>query len=98
MPRLEPRFYDCPGRSVMTLLTAVPRTFTTAEELNKKCDIHMILLVCVCVCDTAGANSLRITVISICLVCSRELRITIVTETSAWWSYSAGGTRMSCTK
>jgi hypothetical protein len=54
MPRIEPRFYDCPGRNVMTLLTEVPRHFTTAEELNKQCDIHMILLVRVRV--TTSAN------------------------------------------
>jgi hypothetical protein len=41
MMRIEPRFYDCPGRSV----TEVPRLFTIAEELNKERDIYMILLV-----------------------------------------------------
>jgi len=98
MPRIEPRFYDCPSRNVMTLLTAVPRIFTTAKEVNKKCDIHMVLLVRVCVCDTASANSLCTRAISIRLVRVREFRITTVTETAAWWSQSAGGARMNCTK
>lgn len=49
MPRTEPRFYDFPGRIVMTLLTAVLRIFTTTEELNKKCNINIILLVRVCI-------------------------------------------------
>lgn len=95
MPGIEPRFYDYPSRNVTTLLTAVPRIFTTAKEVNKKCDIHMILLVHVCVIQlvlTAYAPQLSV------LVRAREFRITIVTETAAWWSYSAGGTRMNCTK
>ena len=61
MPRIEPRFYDCPSRNVTTLLNAVPPIFTTATEVNKKCDIHMILLVRVCMIQqvlTASAPQL----------------------------------------
>jgi hypothetical protein len=36
MPRVEPRFYNCPARSLMTFLIDLPRLFTIVEELNKK--------------------------------------------------------------
>jgi hypothetical protein len=44
MSRIEPRFYDCPGRIVMTLLTAV-RIFTTTEKLKKNAIFDVILTV-----------------------------------------------------
>ena len=45
MPRIEPRFYDCPGLIVMTLLTAVLRIFTTTEKLKKNAIFDVILTV-----------------------------------------------------